>query len=423
MSRCGKQSPALLGLLIFISSAPCCFAYSLLTHEQLVDIAWKDQIQPLLQARFQTASTQELSKAHAYAYGGCLIQDIGYYPFGNKFFSDLTHYVRSGDFVVNLIRESADLNEFAFALGALSHYASDISAHPSINRAVALSFPKLRAKYGDAVTYAQNPKAHIRVEFGFDLVQIAKNRYASDRYHDFIGFQIPKALLERAMLKTYGLDLKSTLGPSDLAIGTFRRAVSQVIPKMVQVTLMTRRAELVKEDRNFSKRKFLYNLSRSEYEKDWGRDYRRPGLGARILAFFLKLIPKIGPVKVLDFKIPSSDTEELYIKSVNRTVDKYRDLLHEIQSAQFELSNLDFDTANPPRAGEYVLSDQTFARLIDELGKNGLDHVPPDLRADILAFYSHGPPPLRTRRARKQWCKTVDGLWKLNSATTRGSPK
>ncbi len=423
MSRCGKQSPALLGLLIFISSAPCCFAYSLLTHEQLVDIAWKDQIQPLLQARFQTASTQELSKAHAYAYGGCLIQDIGYYPFGNKFFSDLTHYVRSGDFVVNLIREYADLNEFAFALGALSHYASDISAHPSINRAVALSFPKLRAKYGDAVTYAQNPKAHIRVEFGFDLVQIAKNRYASDRYHDFIGFQIPKALLERAMLKTYGLDLKSTLGPSDLAIGTFRRAVSQVIPKMVQVTLMTRRAELVKEDRNFSKRKFLYNLSRSEYEKDWGRDYRRPGLGARILAFFLKLIPKIGPVKVLDFKIPSSDTEELYIKSVNRTVDKYRDLLHEIQSAQFELSNLDFDTANPPRAGEYVLSDQTFARLIDELGKNGLDHVPPDLRADILAFYSHGPPPLRTRRARKQWCKTVDGLWKLNSATARGNSK
>ena len=385
MTRHGKQSPALLGLLILIGSTPLCSAYSLLTHEQLVDIAWKDQIQPLLLARFPTATTQELSKAHAYAYGGCLIQDIGYYPFGSKFFSDLTHYVRSGDFVVNLIREAGDLNELAFALGALSHYASDISAHPSVNRAVALSFPKLRAKYGDAVTYAQNPKAHIRVEFGFDLVQVAKNRYTSDRYHDFIGFEVSKSLLDRAMLKTYGLDLKDTLGPSDLAISTFRRAVSQVIPQMVRSALVTRRAEFVKEDRSFSKRKFLYNLSRSEYEKEWGRDYRRPSVGARILASILKLIPKVGPAKALDFKIPSSDTEELYIKSVNRTVDKYRDLLHEIQSGKFEMPNLDFDTANPPRAGEYLLSDRTYARLLDGLAKNGLDHVQPDLRADILA--------------------------------------
>jgi len=215
MTRRGKQSPALLGLLIFIGSTPLCSAYSLLTHEQLVDIAWKDQIQPMLQARFPNATPQELSKAHACAYGGCLIRDIGYYPFGSEFFSDLTHYVRSGDFVANLIRESADVNELAFALGALSHYVSDISAHPSINRAVALSFPKLRAKYGygDFVTYAQNPKAHIRVEFGFDLVQVAKNRYTSDRYHDFIGFEVAKPLLDRVMVKTYGLNLKDTLGP------------------------------------------------------------------------------------------------------------------------------------------------------------------------------------------------------------------
>ncbi len=169
-----------------------------------------------------------------------------------------------------------------------------------------------------------------------------------------------------------------------------------------------------------SKRKFLYNLSRSEYEKEWGRDYRRPGIGARILAFILKLIPKVGFAKALDFKIPSSDTEELYIKSVNRTVDKYRDLLHEIQTGKLELPDLDFDTANPARAGEYVLSDQTYARLLDHLAKNGLAHVQPDLRTNILAFYAHGPPPLRTRKDPKQWCKTVDELWKLNSAPARG---
>ena len=422
MIHFGKQSPALLGVIICIASAQISFAYSLLTHEQLVDIAWKDQIEPLLHARFPTATEQELNKAHAYAYGGCLIQDIGYYPFGSKFFSDLTHYVRSGDFVANLIRESTNLNEYAFALGALSHYSADISAHPSINRAVALSFPKLQAKYGDSVNYAENPKAHISVEFGFDLVQVAKNRYTSDRYHDFIGFQVSKPLLNRALLKTYGLDLKDALGSSDgLAVETFRRAVSKVIPKMVQVTLITRRAELVKEDPNFSKRKFLYNLSRSQYEKEWGRNYRRPSLGARILAFLLKLIPKIGPAKALDFKLPSQDTEELYIKSVNRTVDKYRDLLHEIQAGKFDLPDLDLDTANPTRGGEYVLSDETYAHLLDTLAKNGLNHVKPDLRTNILAYYSHGPPPLRTRKARKQWCKTVDELWQLNSLASGSS--
>src|SRR5882672_7490686 len=93
--------------------------YSVLTHEQVVDLMWNDQLQPLLLKRFPNATEQDLQKAHAYAYGGCVLQDMGYYPFGNRFFSDLVHYVRSGDFVEALLQDSADLNEYAFALGAL----------------------------------------------------------------------------------------------------------------------------------------------------------------------------------------------------------------------------------------------------------------------------------------------------------------
>src|SRR6202161_4577547 len=195
----------LAGLLLGL--APLCGAYSVLTHEEVVDLLWKDDIQPLLTKRFPGATADDLKKAHAFAYGGSLIQDMGYYPFGSKYFSDLTHYVRSGDFIVNLIDESSDLNEFAFALGALAHYSADNQGHPTINQAVGLEFPKLRKKFGNEVTYADDPKAHIRTEFGFDVTQVAKNRYTSDRYHDFIGFEVSNPVLGEAFQDTYGIPL------------------------------------------------------------------------------------------------------------------------------------------------------------------------------------------------------------------------
>src|SRR5712691_12594487 len=196
-----------------------CDGYSVLTHEEIVDLLWDDQIKPLLVAKYPGTTSDQLRQAHAYAYGGCLIQDMGYYPSGNKYFSDLVHYVRSGDFVVALLQEARDVNEYAFALGALSHYAADIIGHPTVNFAVAREFPNLRKKYGDKVTYAQNPKAHIRTEFGFDMVQVAKHRYASQSYHDFIGFEVSTPLLERAFKKTYNIELTDVFRDLDLSIG------------------------------------------------------------------------------------------------------------------------------------------------------------------------------------------------------------
>jgi len=412
----------LLAFALIVGFPRVCAAYSVLTHEEVVDFLWKDDIQPLLVKRFPDASPEDLKKAHAFAYVGSLIQDMGYYPFGNKYFSDLTHYVRSGDFIVNLINEASDLDEYAFALGALAHYSSDNLGHPVVNRAVALEFPKLRKKYGQEVTYADNPKAHIRTEFGFDVTQVAKNRYTSDRYHDFIGFEISKPVLERAFQDTYGIPLTDVLTKEDLAIGTFRRAIGTILPEMTRVALLARKKELVAETPNFNARKFRYYLSRANYQREWGKGYRRPGFGTRVLAFFLKFVPKVGPFKAVDFKIPTQKTEDLYIASVNHTLDDYRLRLSEVRKHDLQLANTDFDTGRPTHPGEYVLTDKTYAHLLDQLVQHNFDQLTPELRDNILAFYSDPNAPIATKRNDVAWQKTQNQLQQLRAASPAQSP-
>jgi hypothetical protein len=409
-----------LGLVVVL--AQVCGAYSVLTHEQVVDILWKDDIQPLLQKRFPAATEDDLKKAHAFAYGGSLLQDMGYYPFGNKYFSDLTHYVRSGDFIVNLINESQDLNEFAFALGALAHYSADNQGHPTINKVVAMQFPKLQRKFGDEVKYADNPKAHIRTEFGFDVTQVAKNRYTSDRYHDFIGFEVSKPLLERAFLKTYGIPMSDVISDEDLTISTFRRAISKVVPEMTRVALLARKKEMVAETPNFNARKFRYHLSRTDYQREWGKGYRKPGFGTRVLAFFLTFMPKVGPFKALDFKIPTRQTEDLYIASVNRTVDDYKHLLDEVRAKDLRLTNTDCDTGRDTHAGEYVLTDDSYAHLLNQLAEHNFDQVSPELKQNILDFYADTSAPLATKRNPKDWQRTQDELQRLKAVDLRQRP-
>jgi hypothetical protein len=402
----------LLFILLFCTGLAS--GYSVLTHEEIVDLVWKDQIQPLLLKRFPGATEDDLRKAHAYAYGGCVVQDMGYYPFGSHYFSDLLHYVRSGDLVEALIRGSSDINEYAFALGALAHYASDNSGHPTINRVVAIEFPKLKKKYGDSVTYADDPKAHIRTEFGFDMVQVAKNRYTSDRYHDFIGFEVSKPLLERAFFETYNLKLEDVFGDVDLAIGSYRRGVSKMIPEMTRVALLSRREAIVQDTPNFNKRQFLYYLSRAQYQNQWGTVYRKPGFGARILAFFLKLVPKIGPFKAVNFKIPTKSAEDMYIKSVDVTVQDYSALLRGQESGRLRLPNRDCDTGRETRAGEYVLTDKTYAHLVDDLAKKATG-PPEDLRQNVLHFYADPNAQVATKKDKKMWKKLQDELDKLQT--------
>ena len=376
-------------VLAVLASPRRVVGYSTLTHEEIVDLAWADQIEPLLKHRFPQATVDEINEAHAYAYGGCIIQDLGYYPFGSKDFSNLLHYVRSGDFVVALLRDADNLEGYAFALGALAHYASDTEGHPSVNRAVALSYPKLEREYGKQVTYEDDHQAHIRTEFGFDVVQVAKVRFTADGYHNFIGFKVAKPLLQQAFRETYGLELNDVLKNPDLAIGTYRRSVSRIIPEMTRVALLTKHAELVRENPDFDHRKFLYRLSRTEYEQQWGTQYQRPGWRTRFLASVVRILPKVGPLKSVDITLPSPKTEDLYIQSVNRTVDIYRAELNLLRKGQgtFILPNRDFDTGNPTKPREYKLADETYAKLVEKLANTKFNMVTPELQANIVTFY------------------------------------
>ena len=404
-------------ILLFLLCSPILFAYSVLSHEEIVDLVWIDHFKPLLLARYPGLTQEQLDEAHAYAYGGAVMQDLGYYPFGSTTFSNLLHYVRTGDFVGELIAQSQDANEYAFALGALSHYISDIAGHPYINESVALEFPKLRAKYGDSVRYAQGKTAHLRTEFGFDTVQVAKHRYAPAQYHNFIGFKVSKPLIERVFPIVYGLELKDVLPREDLAIGTFRWSVSQFIPELTRVAVRSHKHKQaqIQEKADAEQRLFVYRLSRAAYEKEWGTGYQRAGVGARILAWVIRIMPKIGPFKKLALKMPSTETEEFYIKSINDTVEHYQKLLAEARTGRLLLANYDLDSGEPTRAAEYSLADDTYAKLLTKLSRSDFAQASPELRQNILEYYSDLSVPIDTKKDPKRWQEVLAALDRLKS--------
>jgi len=402
--------------LVMLLFASVSFSYSVLTHEEIVDLVWTDELRPLLLQRFPALTEEQIKEAHGYAYGGAVIQDLGYYPFGSVEFSNLVHYVRSGDFVRELLSQSQDANEYAFALGALAHYASDIAGHPAVNQSVSIQYPKLRAKFGNSVRYAQDHTAHLKTEFGFDMVQVAKNRYASQQYHDFIGFQVSKPLLERTFPIVYGVELKDVLSHEDLAVGSYRFAVSRMIPQMTQIALRTHKKDMMKETPNLAKKKFLYRLSRSEYEKEWGKDYTKPDFGTRVWSVVLRYMPKIGPFKALAFNNPTPQTEDLYFKSINTTVDQYRVYLQQVRAGSLELANCDFDTGKETKAAEYSLTDDTYAKLLGQLAGRKFDITSTQLREDILNFYSDLTLPLETKKDAARWQGVLSSLDQLKLA-------
>jgi hypothetical protein len=416
-----RTSLAAVCVLVLVFSWPArCAAYSVLSHEAIIDSAWDTNIKPALLQRFPQATPDELRQTHGYAYGGAIIQDLGYYPHGSVLFSDLTHYVRSGDFVLALLRdarESNELNDYAFALGALAHYAADIAGHPiATNRAVALLYPKLKKKYGGSVTYEEDPLAHIKTEFGFDVLEVAQQRYAPDSYHDFIGFQVATPLLERAFLETYGLPLKTVLSDEDRVLNSYRRAVSKQIPKATRIAWALKKDEIRKGIPGITKRKFLYNISRASYEKQWGKNYHQPTWGDKFLAFLYKLVPKFGPLRVLQFRMPTPQTEKMFEESFNTTLGRYRALLSDETSGHLELSNENFDTGGMTGPGKYRMNDEAHAKLLGMLADQKFVGASPAVREELLRFFSDTDAPYATKRKVKAWGKVQIQIEQLKAA-------
>jgi len=315
------------------------------------------------------------------------------------------------------LRDANDLHGYAFALGALAHYAADNNGHRiGTNRAVPVLYPKLKKKYGDSVTYEEDKLAHVKTEFGFDVLEIAQGRFAPDNYHDFIGFGVSVPLLEQAFQETYGLDLKSVLTNEDKVLESYRYDVSRLLPKATRIAWSLKKNEIQKDQPGITKRKFLYNLSRASYQKNWGKKYQPPSFWERFLAFLVRILPTVGPLKVLQLRAPTPETERMFEASFNATLDSYRKLLGQTDTGQLNLPNDNFDTGEIAGPGKYQLTDETYARLLDDLAKQNFSSAAPELRAEILEFYGHPDAPYATKLNPKAWAKVQAQLEQLKKA-------
>jgi hypothetical protein len=406
--KCGRALVALLALLALASPAA---GYSVLSHEAAIDVVWDTGIKPLLLQRFPKTTPDQLMCARAFAYGGSVIQDLGYYPFGNRFFSNLLHYVRSGDFVQRLMSDARDVDEYAFALGALAHYANDNTGHPvAVNRALPIVYPKLREKYGDVVTYAEAPKEHVIVEFSFDIVQAAAGSYLPEAYRRFIGFEVATPFLERVFREIYSLEMKDVLRNEQQAISTYRFAVSQLVPQLTEAAWRDKREEIAKLMPGIEHSRFVFAFSRADYERAYGRDYQKPALMARFIAWLYRFVPKIGPLKPLSFKAPTPEAERLFAESFREAHERYAGELAGARARRVSLPNVDFDTGKPSRHGEYELADDTYAELLEQLSKHDFAESTPALRQNIRQYYGPRPQPGSSKHDRKHWKRIARDL-------------
>ena len=404
----------LLPAALLLTAPSSAHAYSLLSHEEVVDMAWPKYLVPLLEKRYPGLTPAQLTECHAYAYGGSVIQDMGYYPFGSKEFSNLLHYVRSGSFVDALLSDSTTPDEYAFALGALAHYYGDTIGHQTVNIITGEEYPHLRHRFGRFVTYDDNTTAHLRNEFGFDVVEVAHGAYSQDNYRDFIGFQVAEPLLNRAFQDTYGLPIADVLSHEDLSISSYRYSVSKLIPKMTRVALAGYGEQIQKANPSRAKHEFIYRLRRTDFEKQYGRQYLRPSFGDRILGFLLDIVPKIGPFSGLKLHLPNSDEQTQYLASFNSVENAYRAEVVQVSADRLtappQIPELDFDTGAPTAEGEYKLADQTYAQLVEHLATDKNAQLTPALLADINHFYAdpHAKDALQAKP--KHWAKLQAAL-------------
>jgi hypothetical protein len=389
-------------------------AYSILAHEAIIDAAWKSTLVPLLKQKYPDATREQVLMAHSYAYGGAIVADMGYMPFGNGFFTDLVHYVRSGDFVQALIADSQNLNEYAFALGALSHYMADKYGHSlSTNLNVPIIYPKLQKKFGDVVTYNDDHTSHSRTEFAYDVLQIGQNGYTSEGYHDFIGFNISVPVLEKAFYETYGRELGSIFSNINSSINTMRWGVRNLFPVLTKSAYKANQTDIEKMHPGITARKFQYKMSKRSFNLEFGKQRQESKFFAKVAVFFIRILPKIGPLKTLKFKSPGEQGQKLFAISFETILKNYKAALEQVGTNQLVLPDIDFDTGKPTSIGEYQLADNTYAKLLEELQEQQYKNVTPELKKSILDFYSTADTTQLTGKDLKKWTKTSSRIKEL----------
>ena len=411
-----KKGISVIIIALAIFSAQSAYAYSVLAHEALIDTCWASAIQPLLLARFPGATKAQLKAAHAYAYGGAIAPDIGYFPFGNPFFTNLVHYVRSGDFVNALLDDAQDINEYAFAVGFLCHYMADKYGHSlATNRCVPMLYVKERKKFGDTVTYEDDHLSHRRTEFAFDVLQVAEGDYQRIAYHDFIGFEISTPVLERAFSEVYGLDIHDVFVDLSLSTATLRWSFKRFFPALTKAAWLLKKSALKKAHPGMTRRSYIYSMNNADYYKEFGRRGHKPGLFSGIFAFFVTVVPKIGPLRVMKFKPPTAAVEKLYHSSFDTALNNYTSTLRAFRTGTRQLPNIDFDTGNFTTPGEYGLADRNYDLLLVKLEKNKFKFLSPELKDNIVDYYAHraAPSGSESHKVKHTWNKAQTALHEL----------
>lgn len=393
-------------------------AYSILTHEAIIDASWDKSLKPLLKKKFPNSTDEDLKVARSYAYGGTLMTDVGYSPFGSHHFTNLVHYVRSGDFVESLLNEAQNVYEYAYALGALCHYMADRYGHSlGTNVVVPMLYPKVRDEYGDVVTYEQNHAAHSRVEIAFDVLQLARGNYASQAFHDFIGFNVSVPVLERAFFKTYGQNIHDYFPNIDKSINNFRWAVNSLMPTVTRAAWVLKKDDIKNLQPGITARKFKYRLRRKQYNMEYSGERDKPKFKERVIAFILTIMPKIGPFKAYRFKPVGPEGEKQFIKSFETVIQHYDEAVVKLGTAdKIELPNVDFDTGKLTEIGEYELTDQAYEDLVLKLDNNKFNYLSRPLKQNILSFYSKADTAALAKKDETMWKKTSEALQHLQTA-------
>ncbi|MBS1585984.1 MAG: zinc dependent phospholipase C family protein [Bacteroidetes bacterium] len=386
-----------------------CRAYSILTHESVIDAVWDKDILPLLKHKYPAATPQQLKDARAYAYGGVAAPDMGYNLRGSKLFTDLIHYVRSGDLVTTMLEEADSLNEYAFALGFLAHYYADVFGHSiGINQSIPVIFPKLKKRYGDTVIYSQNRVAHARAELSFDMVRMVRSNYRVQNFHDYVGFKISEQVLKRAFLKTYGLRVEDLFSDFPKAVVTFKWSIQKVYPYLTRKAWKHKKEEILKSAPGTTHRNYIYRLPHAKHSPD----YAKPGLLGRMGVVVLRYLPRVGSLRKLSIVVPDSESEKLFLRGFDSVVLHYHYCISELGHT---IANRDFDTGKETGPGEYDVADNTYAELLLKLQEHGFTWVPTDLRQNILGFYSSPHAILAIKRQPRKATAITDALQQLKN--------
>ncbi|MDQ6757804.1 MAG: zinc dependent phospholipase C family protein [Bacteroidota bacterium] len=393
------------------------FSFGVLTHEAIIDAAWERSILPLLKLKYPSSTGEEQKEARAYAYGGAVAPDMGFYPFGSPLFTNLIHYVRSGDMISALLKDAENINQYSFALGFLSHYNADNYGHPlATNKSVTLVYPDLRRKYGNVITYAENEISHMRMEFGFDVLQIAKGNYATDNYHGFIGFKVDTSVLARAFFETYGLDINDVFNHRfSLSVETFRWIVANIFPVITKAAWAQKKEDIVKQHSTITAKEFRFKMHQKEYKKAFGTGYKRPGFFPTILSLFIRVLPKIGPTRALKFKTPTPLAEKYFDESFDSIMKHYTINLKQLNNQNINLRDMDFDTGKPTAHCEYSLGDDTYNKLVLTLEVDKFKNVNEDLKQNILSFYNGMNPSLKYSKKCSKVFNAVNTLRNSNT--------